>query len=129
MVIYGVKFYAANAGLRHPLRCIFIHFQPAYQTLVQEFNQRLKVQRIYQGVLCLSESYWASPLHLFPKIDRSWRLCGDYRALSRIADRYPAPYIQDSTSQLAGSKIFPKVDLLRARKGLHHLSVFRLFKS
>lgn len=134
-------------------------FQPAYQTLVQEFTplfhptaedsasssfttehvietsgqpvvararrlppHKLKAARdefqtmIDQGVCRPSKSNWASPLHLVPKKDGSWRPCGDYRALNRITkpDRYPVPYIQDCTSQLAGSTIFSKIDLFRA---------------
>ena len=31
-----------------------------------------------------------------------------------VPDRYPIPHIQDSTQRLAGSKVFSKIDLVRA---------------
>lgn len=57
-----------------------------------------------------SESSWSSPLHLAPKKDNSWRPCGDYRALNART----ILQIQDFTHQLAGSKVFSKIDLIKA---------------
>jgi len=72
----------------------------------------VKTEFIYlveQGICRLSNSIWAS-LHIVPKPDNSWTLCGDYRTLNAITvpDRYPLPYIQDFTAGLHGKNIFPR---------------------
>ncbi len=61
-------------------------------------------------------SPWASPLHLVPKKDWSWRPCGDYRHLNAITipDRYPLPNMQSLNDRIAGCTVFLKIDLLKA---------------
>lgn len=75
---------------------------------------------IDMGVIRPSNSTWSSPLHIVPKPDGSFRPCGDYRRINDVTemDRYPIPNIQDFTHNLAGCKIFSKVDLVR---GYHQI--------
>ena len=72
------------------------------------------------GIICRSNSPWASPLHVTPKADGGWHPCGDYRRLnnSTVPDRYPIPNIRDLSSKLAKKTVFSKMDLV---KGYHQV--------
>ncbi len=74
------------------------------------------------GIVCRSTSPWASPLHMVPKKDGSWRPCGDYRCLNLVTtpDKYPLPNMQDLSKGLHGCTIFSKIDLV---KGYHQIPV------
>jgi hypothetical protein len=68
------------------------------------------------GIIRRSNSPWASPLHLVPKKDGSWRPCGDYRRLNAVTipDRYPLPNMQSLNDRMAGCTVFSKIDLVKA---------------
>ena len=68
------------------------------------------------GIVRPSKSPWASPLHMVKKSDGSWRPCGDFRRLNAITepDRYSIPSMQTFHYALEGSKIFTKLDLVKA---------------
>ena len=74
------------------------------------------------GIVCRSNSPWASPLHVVPKSDGSWRPCGDYRRLNLATehDCYPLPNIQDFSFNLEGCSMFSKPDLT---KGYHQVTL------
>jgi hypothetical protein len=74
------------------------------------------------GIVRRSKSSWASPLHMVPKKDGSWRPCGNYRRLNLVTtpDKYPLPNMQDLSNGLHGCTIFSKIDLV---KGYHQIPV------
>jgi Reverse transcriptase (RNA-dependent DNA polymerase) len=74
------------------------------------------------SILWWSASAWASPLHMVPKKDGTWRPCGDYRQLNAATgtDQYPVPNISDMSAKLAGCTVFRKLDL---RKGYYQIPV------
>ena len=75
-----------------------------------------------QGIIQRSRSSWSSQLHIVEKSDGSWRPCGDYQRLNLATkrDMYPPPHMEDLSSQLAGKKVFSKLDL---RKGYYQVPV------
>ncbi len=68
------------------------------------------------GIIRPSNLPWASPLHLVPKKDGSWRPCGDYRRLNAVTipDWYPLPNMQSLNDHMAGWTVFSKIDLVKA---------------
>ena len=84
----------------------------------QEFDKLVELGICYRG-----KSEWASPLMVAPKPGGGWRVCGDYRRLNAATtdDKYPVKTLTDFTANLAGKKIFSKIDLL---KGYHQIPVF-----
>ena len=69
------------------------------------------------GIVRRSKSQWSSPLHIVTKKSGGLRPCGDYRRLNEVTlpDRYTLPNIQDCTANLAGKRVFSKVDLVKGR--------------
>ena len=74
------------------------------------------------GIVRLSTSPWASPLHMVKKKDGGWRPCHDYHRLNTatVPDSYPFPNIADFSSRVSGSTVFSKLDL---QKGYYQVPV------
>jgi hypothetical protein len=66
-----------------------------------------------KGFIHPSTSPWGCPALFVKKKDESLRLCVDYRPLNAviIKNRYPLPRIDVLFDQLAGAKVFSKIDL------------------
>jgi hypothetical protein len=66
-----------------------------------------------KGFICPSSSPWRCPALFKKKKDQSLRLCLNYRLLNvvTIKNKYPLSRIDILFDQLAGAKVFSKVDL------------------
>jgi hypothetical protein len=75
-----------------------------------------------KGFIRPSASPWGSPALFVKKKDHSLRLCVDYRPLNAVTikNKYPLPRIDTLFDQLAGAKVFSKIDL---RSGYHQIKI------
>src|SRR6185312_3093965 len=75
-----------------------------------------------KGFIRPSSSPWGCPALFVKKKDNSLRLCVDYQPLNvvTIKNKYPLPRIDILFDQLAGAKVFSKIDL---RSGYHQIKI------
>jgi len=85
----------------------------------------LKVQLqdlLNKGFIRPSSSPWGCPALYVKKKDQSLRLCVDHRPLNAVTikNKYALPRIDILFDQLAGAKVFSKIDL---RSGYHQIKI------
>jgi hypothetical protein len=85
----------------------------------------LKVQLnelLDKGYIHPSSSPWGYPALFVKKKDQSLRLCIDYQPLNAVTikNQYPLPRIDILFDQLAGAKVFSRVDL---RSSYHQIKI------
>nr|CAB3504478.1 unnamed protein product [Digitaria exilis] len=75
-----------------------------------------------KGFIRPSVSPWGCPAIFVKKKDHSLRLCIDYRPLNAVTikNKYPLPRIDILFDQLAGTRVFSKIDL---RSGYHQIKI------
>jgi hypothetical protein len=75
-----------------------------------------------KGYIHPSSSPWGSPTLFVKKKDDSLRMCVDYRPLNAVTikNKYPLPRIDVLFDQLAGAKVFSKIDL---RSGYYQIKI------
>jgi hypothetical protein len=112
--LHGVKHQIITTG--RPVFAAARRLDPAKHAIAEKEFLSLEAA----GIVRRSDSAWASPLHMVPKPDGSWRPCGDYRRLNlqTVHDRYPLPNLQDFNARLHGCTVFSKIDLV---KGYHQV--------
>jgi hypothetical protein len=75
-----------------------------------------------KGFIRPSSSPWGCPTLFVKKKDQTLRMCVDYRPLNEVTikNKYPLPLIDILFDQLAGAKVFSKIDL---RSGYHQIKI------
>jgi hypothetical protein len=75
-----------------------------------------------KGFIRPSASPWGCPALFVKKKDNSLRLCVNYRPLNAVTikNKYPLPHIDILFDQLAGAKVFSKIDL---RSSYHQIKI------
>ncbi|GFH33445.1 RNA-directed DNA polymerase homolog [Haematococcus lacustris] len=91
------------------------------QEELDELKRQLD-ELLAKGYIRPSTSPFGSAVLFVRKKDGSLRMCVDYRALNQltIKNRYPLPRIDDLLDQLAGARVFSKIDL---KSGYHQIRV------
>jgi hypothetical protein len=75
-----------------------------------------------KGFIHPSSSPWGCPALFVSKKDKGLRLCVDYRQLNAVTikNKYPLPRIDILFDQLAGARVFSKIDL---HSGYHQIKI------
>ena len=75
-----------------------------------------------KGFIHPSSSSWGCPAIFMKKKDGTLRICVDYRPLNAVTikNKYPLPRIDTLFDQLAGAKVFSKIDL---HFGYHQIKI------
>ena len=86
-----------------------------------ELKTRLQ-ELIDKGFIQPSSSRWGCPAIFVKTKDETLRLWVDYRPLNEVTikNKYPLPWIDLLFDQLAGAKVFSKIDL---RSGYHQIKI------
>jgi hypothetical protein len=86
-----------------------------------EMKKQLE-ELLQKGFIHPSSSPWGCPAIFVKMKDDTMRMCVDYRPLNAVTikNKYPLPRIDALFDQLAGARVFSKIDL---RSGYHQIKI------
>ncbi|GJT36415.1 putative reverse transcriptase domain-containing protein [Tanacetum coccineum] len=122
MILYGFGTKSLEFGISFLSMTMSRAASYAFTLLeLQELSTQLQ-ELSYKGFIRPSSSPWGASVLFVKKKDGSFRMCIDYRELSKLTvkNRYPLPRIDDLFDQLQGSSVYSKIDL---RSDYHQLRV------
>ncbi|XP_017484721.1 PREDICTED: uncharacterized protein LOC108373355, partial [Rhagoletis zephyria] len=100
---------------------IFRKYRPcpiAWKPAVEREIEKLVAQKVLEPTLF---SHWATPIVPVIKKDGTMRICGDYRSTVNAVikpNTYPLPLFSEVKAEIAGAKLFTKLDLQQAYQQL-----------
>ena len=101
-----------------PIRAKVRRYPPGSPKAVEGHKAIKELERlgIIERVDRSKPNNWVSPLHFALKPNGSLRPVGDFKVLNRktVLDLFPLPNLRSFTQNIAGSKIFSKVDMTKA---------------
>ena len=112
-----IREFQAEVKVKEDVQPTFCKARPvpyAQLEVVEKELDRLEKAGMIRKV---KNSKWAAPIVVVPKSDGSVRLCGDYKqTVNKVLeeDTYPLPTCEDLFANLAGGKVFSKIDLSNA---------------
>jgi hypothetical protein len=79
----------------------------------KDILEKMVKEMLESRIIQHSNNPFASLVVLVKKIDGSWRLCVDYKALNQltIKDKFPKPLVYELLEELVCATVFLKVDL------------------
>ncbi|XP_074792474.1 uncharacterized protein LOC141975750 [Natator depressus] len=104
-------YHSIDTGNARPIRVQPYRVSPQARTAIErEIRDMLQM-----GVICPSESAWASPVVLVPKPDGEIRFCVDYRKLNAVTrpDNYPMPRTDELLEKLGRAQFISTLDLTK----------------
>ncbi|CAM4475063.1 unnamed protein product [Lepidochelys kempii] len=104
-------YHSIDTGNAYPIRVHPYRVSPQAKTAIEREIQDM----LQMGVICPSESAWASPVVLVPKPDGEIRFCVDYRKLNAVTrpDNYPMPRTDELLEKLGRAQFISTLDLTK----------------
>lgn len=103
------EYHSIDPGDARPLRDQPYRISPQAKTAIE----REMKDMLQMGVICPSESEWASPVVLLPKPDGEISFCIDYHKLNAVThpENYPVPRTDELLEKLGHAQLISTLDL------------------